>query len=403
MTAVMLETRTCDECSESVEDVTVVQSGNNVCDDCLDSHYTSCHQCDDPTPVVEAMTVQRGWNRREVAVCEGCVDAYCSSCERCGEYAYNDDMRSAYNGDESICEACFDYYNYCDRCDMYVHGDDEAHYHSGDESTDCCESPALEFVMPDGTKHDDIITVTLPDGIISDDGMSEVRRILSYALMDDYDLRWKAIDAAFSVGNEYVNKDGKFSKRIARWLHKTHGVKVSDDLLSKVGQAAQRASVGGTKRVAFTRQLNLSADEFYHEDSCWWGEYSYSRCTLKSNGGLGIRTFSEEGWVTGRAWAFPLRQTEGGKLVPTFDTAGADAYIVFNGYGDLGEAEQGKVLAATVEGWVSRKVYFDPGNMYVNAGGFLVGPADIVEGGSVGFSLSLHSDLWNSENMKDAA
>lgn len=394
----------CEECSERFPegDLSEIKSSGQVCDDCIAAYYTTCDDCDDITPDGDITSVDGGYRK----VCDDCLDSNYSACARCDEHVPSDDMRSVYAGDEYVCESCCDnHYHYCDYCDYYVSDNDDDHHH-GDNSSDCCESPhdAQTFVMPDGTAQDEIIEVTLPDGDITGDGMYEIRNVIFREVPnDDYVLRDRLITAVYNVGSQYVTKDGKFSKRIAKYLHRHWSTKASDDVLSKIGQAAQKASVGGTKRVAFTRQLNLSAEDFYHEGSCWWSEYSYSRCTLKSNGGLGMRTFSEEGYVTGRAWVFPLRRREDGKLLPTFDTSGADAFVVFNGYGDLSEAAQGRALAATVEGWVSRKVGFDPGNMYVNAGGFLVGPADIVEGAGdypVSFSLNLHSDLWASENIE---
>ena len=114
-----------------------------------------------------------------------------------------------------------------------------------------------------------------------------------------------------------------------------------------------------------------------------------------------MRTFSDDdGYdVTGRAWVFPLTLDESKRFAPTFDTAHADAFVVFNGYGDLRETSQGRTLAATVPGWVSRRVSFDPGNMYVNAGGFLVGPPETVSDvDSLPFRLERHSDLYERSN-----
>jgi len=388
----------CAHCLETVEDVTGVKSGEDVCEDCIAAYFSTCEDCDEITPDGDMTTVDRGYR----TVCDDCLDSY-PSCDRCDEHVPDSDIYSVYCGNEHVCSSCFDYYNYCDSCDYYVHSDDEDHYHDTDSSSDCCDSPAIHFVMPNGTPQDETIEVTLPDGLITASGMEAIRTLIYQEIpynSEQWLLRDRLISASWNVGMEYVSKDGKYSKRIAKYLHKTWGEKAPDALLSKIGQAAQKSSVGGTKRVAFTRQLNLPADEFYHEGSCWWTEYSHSRCTLKSNGGLGIRTFDENGYVSGRAWAFPLR-LDGTKLVPTFDTTSAVAFVVFNGYGELSEADQGRVLAATMEGWASKRVSFDPGNMYVNNGGFLVGPSDILEGRDwMEFSTDLHSDLWAMESSE---
>jgi len=391
-----VETVECAECLEQVEETAEVKSGSEVCEDCRDAHYTFCEDCNEYTPDGDVRYVDRG----SYQVCDDCIDNY-TACYRCEEYVPDADTYLVYS-DDLVCNSCLDWYHWCDYCDMRVDSDDDEHYHDGDDSTDCCESPyqSQTFTMPNGAANDERFGVTMPDGIISEAGMAEIRMMIFDALRDNYDLRYQVSSAVYSVGNEYVSKDGKYTKRIAKWLHQNYKAKVSDDLLSKIGQTAQKASVGGTLNVEFTRQLNLSAYEFYHEGSCWWSEYSYSRCTLKSNGGVGMRTFDEDGNVSGRAWIFPLRKDEeSGRLVPTFDTATADAMVVFNGYGELAENAQARALAGIVEGWVSKRVSFDPGNMYVNAGGFLVGPAEIVEaaGQSLGIYMERHTDLFDRE------
>ena len=56
-------------------------------------------------------------------------------------------------------------------------------------------------------------------------------------------------------------------------------------------------------------RLNLPRGDFAHEGSCWWTDYEHSRCSLKTCGGFGLRTFNGD-VVTGRAWVMPLRRTE---------------------------------------------------------------------------------------------
>jgi hypothetical protein len=119
-----------------------------------------------------------------------------------------------------------------------------------------------------------------------------------------------------------------------------------------------------------TRDLNGPADEFCHEDSCWWGGESESRCALKSWGGLALRSYGHESdrYATGRAWVQPLDET----LRPTHDAVGAKAYIVYNGYEKLDGYTPARIVAH-LTGLTYRKIELHISPQYVNgSSGYLV-------------------------------
>lgn len=328
---------------------------------------------------------------------------YCDSCEYpCLDRTY------VYDGSR-VCDYCLeDDYSYCDYCAEYLPHD---HSHGEDDDGDCgCESPARDFtVRNDGSdplQSDTRLTVALPAGVISGEGMKAIRRYLSRK--DDYGSRVVSYHVD-SIGDAWQENSGNFTKRLSRYAYKEHGIKLTPEVLSEVGNIARAHSNETSVSIEVTRYLNMSAEDFYHEDSCWWGSYSESRCALKSNGGFGIRSFSSDsgGYVNGRAWVMPLRLSEHGDLRPTFDTEAPDALIVFNGYGELSGYAPARVLAH-MYGWTYRKIGFNCEPMYINAGGYLIAPESIADrytGGRLDMTVSQHSGLYASErrNYSEAA
>ena len=321
-----------------------------------------------------------------------------SNCERCERQTDDDDLTSTL-ADDLICERCRDnYYSYCDDCEGWYHdGDAEDHEHEEDASSGCCDSPQLRFtIRNDGCEplaNDTRVTVSLPAGTISAEGLQEIRYYLQNQSL--YDLSYD-MDR---LGDQWQQKDGNFAKRLSRLAYQRHQPKVTQEVMSQVGNIARDHSKPVDVRIEVTRELNMSASAFWYEDSCWWQSYSYSRCTLKTNGGLGLRSFDEYGNVSGRAWIFPLRLTESGGLTPTFDTMTPDAFVVFNGYGDLEGYAPARVIAH-MAGWTYRKISFDCSPIYVNSGGYLIGPEQVVApytDGRLDLSLDQHSRLFKTE------
>ena len=316
------------------------------------------------------------------------------------------------NGDDPVCGYCLsNSYSFCDECDGY-YPDDESSEHEHD-SDDCeCESPAQSFIMRnDGEiplKNDTRVSIKLPAGAIDERGLSRIRDLLAneaYALSGAGDvagftlMRKVALTTLQSIGGLWQTREGNFTKRLSRQAWKDHAYKISADILSTIGNIAREHSSGVSDyAIEVTRNLNLSAADFGHEDSCWWQSYSYSRCSLKSNGGFGLRSFDSDNDVAGRAWVQPIRCTEDG-MSPTFDTVSPDAFVTYNGYDDMSGYTAARILAH-MTGWTYRKVAFSAGNQYVNSGGYLVAPENIAsqyDQGSICLDMKDHSNLHYSE------
>lgn len=317
-------------------------------------------------------------------VCTECETYFCA---RCDEYYVAGS--TTVEGNE-CCESCASDADYCDDCDEYYWADASDHSHSCD-----CEAPAQSFtVRNDGEPllaNDTRATITLPAGVIDEQGL---RRIKSLLRNNDIDIHADLDD----IGNAWQTRQGNFTKRLSRHVYKNQGgLKISAEVLSTVGCIAREHSSDTSEyEIEVTRDLNLSAEDFYHEGSCWWTSYASSRCALKSNGGFGLRTFSGP-YINGRAWVLPLKY-DGMFLSPTFNTVAPDAFVVFNGYGDLTKYVPARIIAH-MAGMTYRKIAFKASPMYVNAGGYLVAPEAIVrEVKDITLFLNEHSNLSQQED-----
>lgn len=347
-----------------------------------------CGNCGVPAHETDLNTAHEGMD-----VCDSCLNSW-TQCSGCDDHYSPDDMCGTLGGN-LVCESCRDSdYSYCEDCDGYYPDDDgESHDHHGDDG--CCESPQREFtIRNDGEsplKNDTRVTVTLPKGVISPEGIKEIR----YYLQDK-----SYYDVSYDLGKldaRWQTKEGNFTRRLSSLAYKTYGTKLPPEVLSKVGCIARDHSGQVDTEIEVTRDLNQPAGYFYHSDSCWWGSYSESRCALKTSGGFGMLSFWNDD-VSGRAWVMPLRLRDG-KLYPTFDTVTPDAFVVFNGYGDLNGYTAARIMAH-MSGWTYRKIDFECRPMYVNSGGYLIAPENIAgkyTNGELYLRASQHSSLYETE------
>lgn len=363
-----------------------------------------CHDCGVPEHVDESYYV----TDIESRVCESCFGDY-YTCDYCEE-SYRNTTTNHYG--RETCNYCLsEHFTYCGDCGGYVRNDDSDHYHDDD---DCCEAPRQLFSMRndghESLSNDTRVTVALPAGTISPEGLTRIGHLLrgEAETTDDYDesVRMRSLSWQLDqLGDRWQAKDGNYTKRLSRLAYKSFGIKLSPEIVSAVGNIArEHASNSPEYHVEVTRNLNLSAADFYHEGSCWFGrgEYAVSRCALKTSGGLGLRTFGDYG-VTGRAWVMPLRLNDDDNLRPTCDTLTPDAFVVFNGYGAL-EGYAPARIVAHMAGWTYRKISFECEPMYVNnSTAYLIAPEHIAEefsdDGRLYLTVDQHSNLYETESV----
>jgi hypothetical protein len=351
-----------------------------------------CHNCQ--LPAWNDGMHPAGQPSRLVRICQSCYDSW-TDCTRCGSRFPDDDLHAV--GDDRVCGSCLAAgYAWCSPCGNYYRNSDARDHDHGS----CCTSPQLEFAIRNSggqLASDTRATITLPAGTISPEGLEAISLCLRrYYNGSTYPFSGLAYSLE-PLGAEWQSRTGNYAKRLSSFAYKT-GVKIPPEVLSQVGNIARDHSQPVDLTIDVTRLLNRPAASFSNPGSCWWGGYSNSRCALKTNGGLGLRSLDERGRVTGRAWVMPLKRTSRG-LAPTFETLAPDAFIVFNGYDKLSGYTAPRTLAH-MTGWTYRKVEFRADPMYINAGGFLVGPEAVTQqyaDHTLTLSVSTHSSLFTAE------
>jgi len=244
--------------------------------------------------------------------------------------------------------------------------------------------------------------VEVPSGVIANEGIRQIVTLLTdcdalKGKVDSWDIR-NLVD---SVDSQWQTKEGNYTKRLARTFYKTRSVKIPNEIVSLIGCIANdHTEKTNSFHIELTRDLNQSASAFGHADSCWFtsGSYGKSRCALKTNGGMGIRSYGNEDsssdYPEGRAWVLPLNSD----MSPTADAIGATSFLVFNGYGNMSGYAAPRIIAH-LSGMTYRKVSVNAeiandydANFYVNGDvGYLVSDeATCKANDSVTLSLDLH-------------
>ena len=232
-------------------------------------------------------------------VCESCQEDY-YTCDDCFITVHRDDTQFLDGFDRIVCDSCYGSYSWCEYCETHSIGPCE----ECSAGCDCCPArPSFRFPANGaGTvSQDERLTLTLPKGIISEAGIAAISEAVVAALPTGLACReaseryrasttrdtvlrdafWQASGAHAaaeqsvhkaieSVGDEWQGKRGNYPKRLASALHKV-GIKLAPATISEVGNLARQYSDDTSEyHIEFTRDLNQSADYFYHEDSCWW-------------------------------------------------------------------------------------------------------------------------------------
>lgn len=336
---------------------------------------TKCYACDDWYDR-DDMTRYRD----DYYVCDTCKEDRYVDCEDCGRLVFDMDTYTLNDNDMSLCGDCFyGHYIHCDNCNRYYHVDDN--HHCCPRRYGCmCDAPLPQFTFPFGNttvSENERINVSFATGIIDDMGIYAILGVLQDEGMPSGIYIWSIIE---DIGTQWQTKRGNFTKRLSGALYK-QGFKLSPSAVSKIGNIASAHSAKVNDYwIELTRDLNQSPTAFYHGDSCWFGGGSYgqSRCCLKSWGGIGLRSYANEGDESddpnGRAWIQPITWKEGAPniAVPTHHVERAKAFMVYNCYGELEGYTASRIVAQMV-GMTYTKVTFDQIHTYVNSNvGYLI-------------------------------
>lgn len=185
------------------------------------------------------------------------------------------------------------------------------------------------------------------------------------ALPDNWVWKWMAAKDE----SEYV---GTFSKRIANYYFKAHGLKCPESFIANIGNLAKsHSNTGDVYHFMFVDEFDWNAGDFGDAGSCYWGGYSEARVMLVENSALAVCFFDENGNGYARAWMFEYKPGQ---------------YILWNGYGMAGDATF--VIAQIVAQFLSlhpQRIWLSNNNatggtLYINSGrGYaLTATADVV-------------------------
>lgn len=429
------ECASCHEARADEDDRNGTVDGD-VCEPCHENYYSWCEDCEQGVRSDDT----RWLNDGDKVVCDDCISRYYTSCDSCGEYASDDDSYRV-DGDD-YCYGCYDDLPYCDRCEeRFTEANRSDHNHGGGCGEDCNPLP-LAFTIgvsegSDTVGADEPFTVTMPGGLIPDSVRYAVQNLLR-GEASNYDSKHPLYAASFyvhSVGAEWKTDKGTYPKRLRRevynrsrtdmiqrrtgqvrdrhysfakrdwdyelgpWMpeevakRSAKGYSLPDEIVAKIGAMCEPYSRPVNMEVQATRDINGEAEDFCHDSSCWWGDEEHSRCTLKINGGFGLRTFGTETdyWgeeyegCNGRAWVLPLRRHEitgrwHGVTGPVLDATTVDAWAVFNGYGTLSEQTAAQIVSK-MTGLPSKHVDADRDdwNMWVNGGAYIVAEQSVLD------------------------
>ncbi len=116
------------------------------------------------------------------------------------------------------------------------------------------------------------------------------------------------------------------SKAVASYIYKEFGLKLSPQVLERVGQLMRFVDWGEID-LRFTLGADGTQDEYANNNSCWWTQFWKARDILLASGGGAARVyphgvFYNEDNLMGRAWFLPYSGTEL-----------KNGYVFFNFYG----------------------------------------------------------------------
>lgn len=321
-------------------------------------------------------------------MCPLCDRRYGRGCYQCSVRCFSDNMYYWPEMDNHVCDGCWDKLEECEYCGNMM--DPEGDHRCKAKGCEClAPNPSFEFPN-DGNppaKSDHRIVVPMPAGMISLDGLEAIKTMFRSINGPEMEARYciSALSPEWVVTKGPLT--GTYPKRLARVCYKSLRLKISPATLGKVGSIAQAHTESEVAyHIEVTRDV-ADRDAWVYGSSCWWGDYSDSRCMLKQIGGLGVRGFKDDDPFC-RAWVLPLIRRPDMNWTPEHDPMKADAFVVFNGYVEsryLGNHPDGYTLsmARLVAHMASKsyqKINFQCPPMYVNDDiGYLIAEQSMLE------------------------
>ncbi len=217
------------------------------------------------------------------------------------------------------------------------------------------------------------ISVVIPEGSIEESGIDQIKDCLYSALDNFRDQIFFQFEEILSrdIGLSWKSKLGTFPKRLSRYLYKNHQLKLSPEVMSKIGNIARENSIINEKyKIDFVDKFNWDDGDFGDDGSCFWSDHSETKDYMEeSEDFAAIRFFDdncEDGGCNGcgkaRSWIYGN---------------GGGFYIIFNAYG-YGLLRQTRIMAYNL-GLSYKKITLknngeDSGKLFINNGnGYIIG------------------------------
>lgn len=108
----------CDDCNCVVDedDRYFDEEGTVFCQDCYDSRFSYCEECENAVPNDSMVPVHDSRGCEEF-VCESCRDRHYAECWECGDYHPNDSLVSSADTNNDFCPSCAENLAQCQGCD----------------------------------------------------------------------------------------------------------------------------------------------------------------------------------------------------------------------------------------------------------------------------------------------
>jgi len=230
-------------------------------------------------------------------------------------------------------------------------------------------NPELNIVQKLESLIDKHLSVSIPDGILPEEGIAEIQ---SFLASRGFNYPSSNLDGdILETDRRYFSwvwldpKKGTLPKRLAKWLKKNYNQILPPQIMADLGAIAKRHSTSCLNYYyQITDKLTFGDAEFGYDrsgGSCWWGNSKYAEKFIK-HGGLACLFYnSDQPRVNsngiGRIW-----------IAPDYDDS--KYAMLFNGYWDDGQGASLMLtrVVATILGVTYRKVInaTSPLDLYIN-------------------------------------
>jgi hypothetical protein len=136
---------------------------------------------------------------------------------------------------------------------------------------------------------DRIFKWNTPENTMTEDGKYYVRHLLRSNGLPEPPEHWNYAWVC-NTNKQCMGYVGTLPKRLSNWLYKTHQIKLSNDMVSQIGNIARKHTEDRTEYlIDFTNKFDWEAGDFGDAGSCFWSERPNARKILEQNGAFAMR------------------------------------------------------------------------------------------------------------------